>query len=80
VSEIVTAEGLAEYRIPANADVGQMDVAWTDEHDPHVNPMGPKRIGEICICGSPATIANAVYHATGVRVRDLPIGPDKPIL
>ena len=67
----------AEYHIPTNADVGEMDVAWIDEHDPHVNPMGSKGIGEIGICGSPAAIANAVYHATGARVRDLPITPDK---
>ena len=45
--------------------------------DPHVNPMGSKGIGEIGIVGSPAAVANAVYHATGVRVRDLPITPDK---
>jgi xanthine dehydrogenase YagR molybdenum-binding subunit len=73
----VVNHDFAEYHIPTNADVGEMDVAWIDEHDPHVNPMGSKGIGEIGICGSPAAIANAVYHATGVRVRDLPITPDK---
>jgi len=67
----------AEYHIPTNADVGEIDVAWIDEKDPHVNPMGSKGIGEIGIVGSPAAVANAVYHATGVRVRDLPITPDK---
>jgi xanthine dehydrogenase YagR molybdenum-binding subunit len=73
----VVNHDFAQYHIPTNADVGEMDVAWIDEHDPHVNPMGSKGIGEIGICGSPAAIANAVYHATGVRVRDLPITPDK---
>jgi xanthine dehydrogenase YagR molybdenum-binding subunit len=73
----VVNHDFAEYHIPTNADVGEMDVAWIDEHDPHVNPMGSKGIGEIGICGSPAAVANAVYHATGVRVRDLPITPDK---
>jgi xanthine dehydrogenase YagR molybdenum-binding subunit len=67
----------AEYHMPTNADVGEMDVSWIGEHDPHVNPMGSKGIGEIGICASPAAVANAVYHATGIRVRDLPITPDK---
>jgi xanthine dehydrogenase YagR molybdenum-binding subunit len=73
----VVNHDFAEYLIPTNADVGEMDVTWIDEDDPHVNPMGSKGIGEIGICGSPAAVANAVYHATGVRVRDLPITPDK---
>ena len=73
----VVNHDFAEYHIPTNADVGEIDVAWIDEHDPYVNPMGSKGIGEIGICGSPAAIANAVYHASGVRVRDLPITPDK---
>jgi xanthine dehydrogenase YagR molybdenum-binding subunit len=67
----------AGYHIPTNADVGEMDVAWIDEEDPHVNPMGSKGIGEIGIVGSPAAVANAVHHATGIRVRELPITPDK---
>jgi xanthine dehydrogenase YagR molybdenum-binding subunit len=67
----------AEYHIPTNADVGEMDVAWIDEEDPHVNPMGSKGIGEIGIVGSSAAVANAVRHATGIRVRELPITPDK---
>jgi xanthine dehydrogenase YagR molybdenum-binding subunit len=73
----VVNNDFAEYHIPTNADVGEMDVSWIDEDDPHVNPMGSKGIGEIGIVGSPAAVANAVYHATGVRVRDLPITPDK---
>ena len=67
----------ASYHVPANADAGQFDIAWIDEEDPHVNPMGSKGIGEIGIVGTAAAIANAVYHATGVRVRDLPITPAK---
>jgi len=73
----VVNHDFAEYHIPTNADVGEMDVSWIGEHDPHVNPMGSKGIGEIGICGSPAAVANAVYHATEIRVRDLPITPDK---
>src|SRR5258708_19021731 len=67
----------AGYHIPANADIGQFDVAWIDEVDPYVNPMGSKGIGEIGIVGVSAAIANAVYHATGIHVRDLPITPGK---
>jgi xanthine dehydrogenase YagR molybdenum-binding subunit len=67
----------AEYHIATNADVRSVEVAWVDEEDPHVNPLGAKGIGEIGIVGTAAAIANAVYHATGVRVRDLPITLDK---
>ena len=68
---------LASYHIATNADVGEIDVTWIDEDDPHVNPIGVKGIGEIGIVGTAAAIANAVYHATGIRVRDLPITLDK---
>ena len=67
----------AEYHISSNADVGAIDVSWIDEDDPYVNPMGAKGIGEIGIVGTAAAIANAVYNATGIRVRDLPITLDK---
>ena len=67
----------AEYHISTNADVGTVDVSWIDEDDPYINPMGAKGIGEIGIVGTAAAIANAVYHATGIRVRDLPITLDK---
>ncbi len=67
----------AGYHIATNADVGTIDVAWIDEEDLHVNPLGVKGIGEIGIVGTAAAIANAVYHATGVRIRDLPITLDK---
>jgi xanthine dehydrogenase YagR molybdenum-binding subunit len=67
----------AEYHIATNADVGAIEVAWIEEDDPHVNPIGAKGIGELGIAGTAAAIANAVYHATGTRVRDLPITLDK---
>jgi xanthine dehydrogenase YagR molybdenum-binding subunit len=68
---------LAEYHVPTNADIQAIDVQIVDEDDPHVNPLGAKGIGEIGITGVGAAIANAVYHATGKRVRDLPITLDK---
>ena len=61
----------AEYHVPVNADIGELDVSFVDESDTHFNPLGIRGIGEIGITGVPAAIANAVYHATGVRVRDL---------
>ncbi|WP_030225727.1 xanthine dehydrogenase family protein molybdopterin-binding subunit [Actinoalloteichus caeruleus] len=67
----------AGYHIPTNADVGDIDVSWLDEPDPLYNPMGSKGIGEIGIVGTAAAVANAVWHATGVRVRDVPITPDR---
>jgi xanthine dehydrogenase YagR molybdenum-binding subunit len=68
---------LAEYHVPVNADIGELDVSFVEEHDPYVNPIGVKGIGEIGITGVAAAIANAVYNATGVRVRELPITLDK---
>jgi xanthine dehydrogenase YagR molybdenum-binding subunit len=68
---------LAEYHVPVNADIQDIDVQIVDEDDPHVNPLGAKGIGEIGITGVGAAIANAVYHATGKRVRDLPVMLDK---
>ncbi len=73
----VVNHDFAEYHIATNADVGSIEVHWLDEHDPHVNPMGSKGIGEVGIVGTAAAIANATYHATGIRVRDLPITADK---
>jgi xanthine dehydrogenase YagR molybdenum-binding subunit len=64
---------LAEYYLPVNADVGTIDVHFVDEPDAHVNPIGVKGVGEIGITGVAASIANAVFHATGKRIRDLPI-------
>ncbi len=68
---------LAEYHVPVNADVPSLDVILVPEQDTHVNPLGIKGIGEIGITGSAGAVANAVFHATGVRVRDLPITLDK---
>jgi xanthine dehydrogenase YagR molybdenum-binding subunit len=73
----VVNHDLAEYHIATNADVGSVEAYWLDEHDPYVNPMGSKGIGEIGIVGMAAAVANATYHATGIRVRDLPITVDK---
>ena len=70
---------LAGYHVPTNADIEDIEAVWLDEDDPHVNPMGAKGIGEIGIVGTAAAVANAVHHATGIRVRDLPIRPDKLI-
>jgi xanthine dehydrogenase YagR molybdenum-binding subunit len=72
----VNAE-LDEYHLPVNADVPDIDVTFVDENDPHVNALGVKGIGEIGITGVAAAIGNAVYDATGVRVRSLPITLDK---
>jgi xanthine dehydrogenase YagR molybdenum-binding subunit len=68
---------LAQYRVPVNADVRDIEAHWIDEDDPHLNPMGSKGIGEIGIVGAAAAIGNAVFHATGVRFRELPIRPDR---
>jgi xanthine dehydrogenase YagR molybdenum-binding subunit len=68
---------LAQYHVPVNADVRDIEVAWVDEDDEHLNPMGSKGIGEIGIVGAAAAVANAVFHATGTRFRDLPIRPDR---
>ena len=73
----VVNHDFAEYHIPVNADVLDIDATWLDGHDPHTNPMGSKGIGEIGIVGAAPAIANAVYNATGIRVRDLPVTPDK---
>ncbi|GGM03000.1 xanthine dehydrogenase family protein molybdopterin-binding subunit [Nakamurella endophytica] len=64
---------LATYHVPVNADIRDIHVEWIDEHDEQVNPMGTKGIGEIGIVGAAAAVANAVHHATGIRVRSLPV-------
>jgi len=68
---------IAEYHVPTNADVQDIGVIFVDEPDGIVNPLGIKGVGEIGIIGVAAAIANAVYHATGKRVRDLPVTLDK---
>jgi xanthine dehydrogenase YagR molybdenum-binding subunit len=68
---------LAEYHVPTNADIPEIEVHFVGEPDYAFNPIGCRGIGEIGITGIAAAVANAVYHATGKRVRDLPITPDK---
>jgi len=70
---------LAEYHVPVHLDVPEIDVMWTDIPDPHA-PMGARGIGEIGITGTSAAVANAIYNACGVRVRDLPITLDKLVM
>ena len=72
-----TNANLAEYHVPVNADIGLLDITLLGKPDPHINPLGARGIGEIGITGVAGSIGNAVYHATGVRVRDLPITLDK---
>lgn len=68
---------LAEYHVPVNADVTSIEAILVEEHDPHVNALGIKGVGEIGITGTAGAVANAVWHATGVRVRRFPITLDK---
>lgn len=70
----------ADYHVPVNADIPQIEAVFIDEPDPIINPVGTKGIGEISLIGVAPAIANAVYNATGIRVRDLPITPDKLLL
>lgn len=67
---------LAQYHVATHADIGDVRAHWLPEPDPHTNAFGGKGIGEIGIVGAAAAVANAVYQATGVRVRDLPVTPD----
>ncbi len=71
---------LANYHVPVNADVYQIETEFVEEEDRIVNELGVKGMGEVGMIGIPAAIANAVFHATGKRVRDLPITPDKLIM
>jgi xanthine dehydrogenase YagR molybdenum-binding subunit len=70
---------LGEYHVPVNADVPPMEAILVEEHDPHVNALGIKGVGEIGITGSAGAVANAVWHATGIRVREFPITLDRLI-
>ncbi|MBQ0744171.1 MAG: xanthine dehydrogenase family protein molybdopterin-binding subunit, partial [Pseudomonas sp.] len=67
----------SEYHIPVQADIGDIDVIFVEEHDEIVNALGSKGVGEIGIVGVAAAVSNAIFHATGKRVRDLPITLDK---
>ena len=68
---------LSQYHIPAHADVPAIEIGWIDEQDSQVNPLGVKGIGELGVVGTAAAIANAVWHATGVRYRTLPLTPSR---
>jgi xanthine dehydrogenase YagR molybdenum-binding subunit len=70
---------LASYHIPVNLDVFEVETEFVEEEDKIVNPLGVKGMGELCMVGIPAAIANAIFHATGKRIRNLPISPDKLI-
>lgn len=73
----VVNANLEQYMVPVNADVPELDVFFVDEEDRHVNPIGSKGLAELSLVGVAPAVANAVYHATGKRIRDLPITPDK---
>jgi xanthine dehydrogenase YagR molybdenum-binding subunit len=75
-----TNADLANYHVPVNADIPNMTVEFVEEHDPYINAMGVKGIGEISMVGVAAAVANAVYHATGKRLRDLPLTPEKVMM
>jgi len=68
---------LAEYHVPVNAHVPSLEAILIQEHDPHVNALGIKGVGEIGITGTAGAVANAVWHATGIRVCKLPITLDR---
>ena len=70
---------LGEYHVPVNADVPSLEAIFIDEHDPHVNALGIKGVGEIGVTGTAGAVANAVWHATGIRVRQFPITLDRLI-
>jgi xanthine dehydrogenase YagR molybdenum-binding subunit len=72
----VVTQDLASYHVAAHADVLDLQAHWLDEEDTRVSPTGGRGIGEIGIVGTSAAVANAAYHATGIRVRDLPLTPD----
>jgi xanthine dehydrogenase YagR molybdenum-binding subunit len=71
---------LAEYHVPVNADVPSLEAIMIEEHDPHVNALGIKGVGEIGVTGSAGAVANAVWHATGVRLRRFPIRIDDLVM
>jgi xanthine dehydrogenase YagR molybdenum-binding subunit len=73
----VVNANLADYHVPVNADIPDLDVEFVEEDDRHANPLGAKGLAELALVGVAPAVANAVYHATGKRVRDLPITPDK---
>jgi len=73
----VVTRDLAQYLVPVHADIPEIEVQFIDKPDPFISPLGARGIGEIGVTGMAAAIANAIYNATGKRIRDLPITPDK---
>ena len=73
----ITSANLSDYLLPVNADIPKLEPIFIADKDPYLDPLGAKGIGELPIVGLAAAVANAVYHATGARVRDLPITIDK---
>lgn len=76
----VVNNNFADYHVPVNADIPQIEALFVNKPDPYINPMGAKGMGEIALIGMAAAVANAVYNATGTRVRELPITPDKLLM
>jgi xanthine dehydrogenase YagR molybdenum-binding subunit len=75
----VINNNLADYHVPVHADIPRIEAIFVNKPDPNINPIGAKGMGEIALIGMAAAVANAIYNATGKRVRDLPITPDKLI-
>ena len=73
----VVNSNVSEYVMPVNADIPDITTIFVEEQDRMINPAGIKGLGELPIVGAAAAVANAVWHATGIRVRDLPIAPEK---
>ncbi|HKR96753.1 MAG TPA: molybdopterin cofactor-binding domain-containing protein, partial [Candidatus Angelobacter sp.] len=74
----IITSNLADYAVPVHADIHSIDVLFVDKPDPHIDPyIGARGIGEITVTGVAPAVANAIYHATGKRIRELPITPDK---
>ncbi len=74
---MIVNHDFADYHVPSNADIRQLEAFWLEEVDEHAGPLGARGIGEIGIVGAAAAVANAAYNATGIRVRDLPLTADK---
>jgi xanthine dehydrogenase YagR molybdenum-binding subunit len=72
----IVNDNFGEYYVPTNADVPAMEAILVEEHDPFVNALGIKGVGEIGVVGSAGAVANAVWHATGMRARRFPIRPE----
>ncbi|MFD0746627.1 hypothetical protein ACFQ1L_35815 [Phytohabitans flavus] len=68
---------MADYMVPVNADIPDIDVHWLDRPDPYIGGLGTRGLGELGTVGSAAAVGNAIFNATGIRRRDLPITLDK---